>query len=111
RRTISGTRIVPMPWPGWIGGVGEDLRGRRPISALVTTCARSAAFLHQRGVPVQVQRPALRPVDAVRDGFPAGAVPVDVPVLQLDPGAGRRLGVELHLDLAGLRWVRLDGPP
>jgi hypothetical protein len=37
-------------------------------------------------------------------------VPVDVPVLQLDAGAGRRLGVETDLDLAGLHRVGLDCP-
>jgi hypothetical protein len=38
-------------------------------------------------------------------------VPVQVPVLQFDPGAGRRLGVEPHLDLAGASLVGLDRPP
>src|SRR2546430_1105523 len=44
----------------------------RPISALVTTGGISAALLQQRGVAVQVQGPALRPVHAVRDCLPSG---------------------------------------
>src|SRR5580693_6437296 len=71
----------------------------------------SVAFLQQRGVAVQVQRPALRAVYAVGDRLPSGPVPVEVPVLQLDPRAGRRLGIEPYLDLAGLGLVGLDGPP
>src|SRR5215475_14858093 len=71
----------------------------------------SAAFLHERRVPVQVQRPALGPVHAVSNRFPPGTVPVDMPVLQLHPRAGWRLGVEPHLDLAGLGLVSLDRPP
>src|SRR5690349_10289199 len=80
----------------------------RPISAVVTMGGMSAVLLDQRGVAVQVQGPALRAVHAAGDRFPAGAVPVDVPVLQLDPGPGRRFGVEPHLDLAGVGLVGLD---
>src|SRR5690348_52828 len=61
----------------------------RPISAVVTIGAMSGGFLDQGRVAVQVQRPAFRAVDAAGDRFPAGAVPVDVPVLELDPGAVR----------------------
>src|SRR5579859_878708 len=96
--------------PGSVAQAKTSAAGRS-ISALVTIAAMSAALLEQRGVAVQVQRPALRAVDAAGDRFPAGAVPVDVPVLKLDPGAGGRFGVEPHLDLAGLRRVGLDGPP
>src|ERR1700722_2051607 len=71
----------------------------------------SAAFLQERGVAVQVQRPTLRPVYAVRDCFPTGPVPVEVPVLEFDPRTGRRLGVEPYLDLTGLSLVGLDRPP
>ena len=38
-------------------------------------------------------------------------MPVDVAVLQFHPRPGRRLGVEPHLDLTGLRRVGLDSPP
>src|SRR6185437_14448639 len=62
----------------------------RPISTVVTMGGMSAAFLDERGVAVQVQGPALRAVHAAGDRFPSGSVPVDVPVLQLHPGAGRR---------------------
>ena len=48
----------------------------------------------QGGVPGQVQRPALVGADAAGHGLPAGAVPVEVAVLQLDPGAVRLLGDE-----------------
>src|SRR5579864_1678003 len=71
----------------------------------------SVAYLHERGVTVQVQGPAFRPVYAVGDRLPSGTVPVEVPVLQFDPRARRRLGAEPHLDLAGLSLVGLDGPP
>ena len=48
-----------------------------------------AALGEQGGVAVEVQRPAGVAGDAVADGFPARAVPVDVAVLELDPGALR----------------------
>src|SRR5207249_10580008 len=44
------------------------------------------------------------------DGLPAGAVPVDVAVLQLHPGTLRGLGDEPDLDLTGVVWVGLDLP-
>src|ERR1700726_3807981 len=90
---------------------GKTSAAGRSISALVAIGGMSAALLPQRGVAVQVQRPALRPVYAVGDCFPSGPVPVEVPVLQLDPRARRRLGVEPHLDLAGASRVGLDRPP
>jgi hypothetical protein len=55
---------------------------------LVTIGGMSAALLRERGTPVEVQRPALRPVDAAGDRFPARTMPVDMPMLQLDPRAG-----------------------
>src|SRR4029077_6741623 len=58
----------------------------------------------------EVQGPALRPIDTVDNRFPSGTVPVDVPVLQLHPRAGRRLGVKPHLDLTRLRRIGLDSP-
>jgi hypothetical protein len=58
-------------------------------AALATIADRSAALLDQHGVAVEVQRPALRPVDTPADRFPTGTMPVEVPVLQLYPGAGR----------------------
>src|ERR1700746_744995 len=70
----------------------------------------SAIFLQQRSVAIQVQGPALRPIDATGDRFPPGTVPVDVPVLQFYPRAGRRLCVEPHLDLARLGRIALDRP-
>src|SRR6516225_1220058 len=81
------------------------------MSALVTIGAMSVTFAQQGGVPGQVQRPALGAIYAAGDCFPSRAMPVDVPVLQLDPGAGWRLGVKAHLDLAGLGLIGLDGPP
>src|SRR5215813_3299418 len=81
------------------------------MSALVTIGGMSVTFYQQHGVPVQVQRPAFGAVDAVGYCFPPRTMPVDVPVLQLDPCAGRRLGIEAHLDLAGLSLTGLDGPP
>src|SRR6201986_2163679 len=71
----------------------------------------SAAFLHQRDVPLQGQRPALRPVHGAGDRFPSGTVPVDVPGLKLDPRAGRGLGAEPNPALAGLLLIALNGPP
>ena len=52
--------LLPLVEPGRVGGVGEHLRGRAgSISVLVMIGGMSAALLEQRGVPGQVQRPAL----------------------------------------------------
>src|SRR5438046_7043824 len=72
--------------------------------------AMSTALGEQGGVPVEVQRPSLVVGDAVADGLPAGAVPVEVAVLQLDPGTVRGLGDEGDLDLAGEVRLGLDLP-
>src|SRR5580704_10766479 len=69
-----------------------------------------SAGVEQGGVAGQVEGPALVAVDAVADRLPAGAVPVQVPVLQFDPGAVRSLGHEPDLDLAGQLGVGLDLP-
>src|SRR6478672_4341968 len=61
-------------------------------------------------VPVQVQRPALVAVDAFMDGFPTGAVAVDVAVLEYNARPVGSQGRELHLDLAGVLRVGLDLP-
>src|SRR6266700_5751417 len=71
--------------------------------------AMSAALEHG-GVPGQVQRPSAVVVDAVADRLPAGTVPVQVAVLQFDPGAVRSLGHEPDLHLAGQLRVGLDLP-
>src|SRR5216684_2100972 len=69
-----------------------------------------SAALEQGGVPGQVERPSLVAVDAVADRLPTGTVPVEVAVLQFDPGAVRSLGHEPDLDLAGQLRVGLDLP-
>src|SRR2546429_3243068 len=69
-----------------------------------------SAALDQGGIPGQVERPSLVAVDAVADRPPAGTVPVEVAVLQFDPGAVRSLGHEPDLDLAGQLRVGLDLP-
>jgi hypothetical protein len=69
-----------------------------------------SAALEQGSVPGQVERPSLVVVDAVADRLPAGTVPVEVAVLQFDPGAVRSLGHEPDLDLAGQLRVGLDLP-
>src|SRR3954468_12030721 len=74
----------------------------RSTSAAATIGGISAALAEQGGVPVQVQRPAGVVGNAVPDGLPAGAVPVEVAVLELHPGAFGGLGDEPHLDLAGV---------
>src|SRR5580693_617241 len=81
----------------------------RPTTVLALAGAMSAA-LEQGGVPGQVERPPLVVVDAVADRLPAGTVPVEVAVLQFDPGAVRPLGHEPDLHLAGQFRVRLDPP-
>lgn len=70
-------------------------------------CSRwpSTAIAEQGRVPVQVQRSALVVADILCYGTPAGAEPVEVVVLQLDPGAPGAFGDEPDLDLA--RVVRL----
>src|SRR2546429_4926280 len=69
-----------------------------------------SAALDQGGIPGQVERPSLVAVDAVADRLPAGTVPVEVAVLEVDPGAVRALGREPDLDLAGQVQVGLDLP-
>src|ERR1039457_1701353 len=69
-----------------------------------------SAALQQGGVPGQVERPSLVAVDAVADRLPAGTVPVEVAVLQFDPGALRSLGHEPDLDLASQLRAGLDLP-
>src|ERR1700677_4831294 len=69
-----------------------------------------SAGVEQGGVPGEVERPSLVAVDAVADRLPAGAVPVQVPVLQFDAGAVRSFGHEPDFDLAGQFGVGLDLP-
>src|SRR6202049_4932654 len=69
-----------------------------------------SAALEQGGVPGQVERAFLIAVEEVADRLPAGTVPVDVAVLQFDPGAVRSLGHEPDLDLAGQLRIGLDLP-
>src|ERR1700689_2410408 len=69
-----------------------------------------SATLEQGGVPGQGKRPSLVAIDTVADRLPAGTVPVEVTVLQFDPGAVRSLGHEPDLDLAGQLRVGLDLP-
>src|ERR1035437_9396651 len=69
-----------------------------------------SAALEQGGVPGQVERPSLVAVDAIANRLPAGTVPVEVAVLQFDPGAVRPLGHEPDLDLASQLRVGLDLP-
>src|ERR1700733_8660637 len=69
-----------------------------------------SAALEQGGVPGQVERPSLVVIDAVADRLPARTVPVEVAVLQFDPGPVRPLGHEPDLDLAGQLRVGLDLP-
>src|ERR1700730_14261697 len=59
---------------------------------------------------VEIERPPVGCVDAVADRFPTVAVSVEVPVLELDTCAVRRLGLESHIDLAGSLGVGLDLP-
>src|SRR5262249_27563139 len=101
---------LPFVEAGRVGGVREHI-----LRAAVDLGAggdgwHSAALGEQGGVSGQVQRPAFVVGDAVAYGLPAGAVPVEVTVLQLDPGAGRGLGDEPDLDLAGVVRVGLDLP-
>src|SRR5690242_7504028 len=79
--------------------------------AVLVTGGVSAVLAEQGGITGQVQRPSLLLADAVGDRLPAGAVPVEVPVLQLDASAVRAIGDEAHLDLTGPVRVGLDLPP
>src|SRR5450755_1490145 len=81
----------------------------RSTTVLAMAGAMSAA-LEQGGVPGQVERPSLAAVHAITDRLPAGTVPVEMAVLQFDPGAVRSLGHEPDLDLAGQLRVGLDLP-
>src|ERR1700736_3699955 len=59
---------------------------------------------------MQVERPALVAVDSFANAFPAFAVPVEIAVLDLDPGPLGSLGHETYLPLADLGRVGLDLP-
>src|SRR4051794_2780149 len=71
---------------------------------------RSVRRREQRGVPVEVERPALVPAHGVAHGRPAAAVPVEVAVLEFHAGALRCLGDEPDLDLARQLRVGLELP-
>src|SRR4029453_4437676 len=71
---------------------------------------RSRVPLEQRRVTVQVKRPAGLVVDSVPHGLPAGAVPIEVAVLELDAGALRSFREESHLTSARQIWVALNLP-
>jgi aryl-alcohol dehydrogenase-like predicted oxidoreductase len=77
------------PYSILVRGIEEDILPTAQRHGMGTLVFMSAAFLQQRSVPVQVQGPAFGPVHAAGDGFPAGTVPVDVPMLQFHPRAGR----------------------
>jgi len=72
--------------------------------------SEGSAGVEQGGVAGQVERPSLVAVDAVADRLPTGTVPVEVAVLQFDPGPVRSLGHEPDLDLASQLRVGLDLP-
>src|SRR5580693_5785723 len=85
----AGPSMCPSstPFCHWLNRDGSVAQAKtratgRSISAVVTIGGMSAALLQQCGVAVQVQRPALRSVNGAGDSFPAGAVPVDVPVFK-----------------------------
>src|SRR5262245_58800031 len=61
---------------------------------------RSRVPLEQRRVTLQVQRPAGLVVDSIAHGLPAGAVPIEVAVLELDTSTLRGFREESHLDFA-----------
>src|SRR4051794_26976481 len=89
---------------------------RRPPAAAdpprwCSSSSPSALRGDQFGVALQVQRPAVARADAVARAFPAGAMAVEVAMLELDPRPLGRLGDEADLDLAGLVRIGLDLPP
>src|SRR5262249_34115730 len=71
---------------------------------------RSAPFVEQLRVAAQVKGPALIALHSVSNRLPAGAVAVQVAVLQFDDGAVRALGDEADLNLAGLVGIGFDLP-
>src|SRR5450755_73238 len=93
------------------GPVGQANTSAAGCSTTVLAMAGAmSAAPEQGGVPGQVERPSLVAVDAVADRLPAGTVPVEVAVLQFDPGPVRSLGHEPDLDLAAQLRVGLDLP-
>src|SRR5262249_27466133 len=93
RRQRRGTGPGPTsPWRPSGGGADD---------AVLALCQNG-------GVALEVDGPTL--VDAGADALPAGAVAIDVAVLELDTGAVGRLGDEADLDFAGVVVVRLDLP-
>src|SRR4051812_12585669 len=80
------------------------------MSMLVTSAVTCSRPHDDFGVAAQVQRPAVAGVDALADGFPAGAVAIEIAMLERDASAIRCLGDEAHLDLAGAVRVGLDLP-
>ena len=77
----------------------EDVERGDPHAVQTTTARRRQS--EQHGIPREVQRPALVTLDAFADRLPAGAVAVEVAVLELDQRALRAVRDEPDLDLAG----------
>ena len=48
----------------WYAQLGFDVESEHVRTGQATTAGMSAIFLQQRSVAVEVQRPALRPIDA-----------------------------------------------
>ena len=99
--TSGSSRSTPCgPRPPYTCGSGSGAepatRGRPPGGEV--------------GVALEVERPSGLAGDAVAGILPAGPVPVEVSVLELDPGARRTLGHEAHLHLAGVGGIGLQLP-
>src|ERR1035438_1145594 len=103
----SGLR-APPPMPGGPSStIGSQRRRRRKSGP---PPVERQLLRQDVGESAEIERPSGLAVHAVADYVPTVAVAVEVPVLEFDACAVRRLGDESHIDLAGLLDVRLDLP-
>src|SRR4051794_6293705 len=77
---------------------------------LVLMRVMSRGTVHESCVPGEVQRPAGVAVNSVAHRLPAGAVPIETAVLELEPCPIGALGHKPDLDLTGVVGVALDLP-
>jgi len=69
--------------------------------------ASSSASFRSRREELQGAGPSAGRIHRIPDGFEAGAVAIEMSVLEIDSGAAPGLGLKAHFDLARFREIRL----